>query len=87
MTKSIEKYSNNYTIQHMHHQHIFYGGFNEINLLLSMLLLIFLINLAKVGIFHGGFNEINLLLWMLLLIFLINLAKVGKVWLEVNLLR
>ena len=46
----------------MYHQHIFYGGFNEINLLLSMLLLIFLINLAKVGIFHGGFNEINLLL-------------------------
>ena len=26
MTKFIEKYSNNYTIQHMHHQHIHHGG-------------------------------------------------------------
>ena len=34
LIKFIEKYSNNYTIQHMHYQRILYGGFNETNLVL-----------------------------------------------------
>ena len=47
LTKSIEKYSNNYTIQYLHYQHILHGRFNETNLVLQMLLFLS-ISLVKV---------------------------------------
>ena len=47
LTKSIEKSSTNYTIQHMHYQRIFHGGFNQTNLVLWILLFVS-INLVKV---------------------------------------
>ena len=47
LTKSIEKSSTNYTIQHMHYQRIFHGGFNQTNLVLWILLFLS-INLVKI---------------------------------------
>jgi tRNA A-37 threonylcarbamoyl transferase component Bud32 len=50
LTKSIEKYSNNYTIQRMHYQHILHGEFNETNLVIvNVIIFFYKLNLVKVG--------------------------------------